>query len=48
MEYRVDFNCVRELWLVGIGKNNFFNFIRASVFLIKFLNRLFYIWIFYI
>jgi len=41
MEYGVDFNRIRELQLVGIRKDNFFNLIRASVLLIKFLSRLF-------
>ena len=41
MEYKVDFNRIKELQLVKIRKDNLFNFIRASVFLIKFLNRLF-------
>ena len=41
MEYRMDFNCIRELQLVGIGGDNLLNFIRASVFLIKFFSRLF-------
>ena len=39
MEYRVDFNRIRELQPVGIRRDNFFNLIRASVLLIKFLNR---------
>jgi len=43
MEYRVDFNYIRELQLVGIRKDNFFNLIRASVLSIKFLSRSFYI-----
>ena len=48
MEYRVDFNCIRKLQLVGVRKNNLFNLIRASVLLIKFLSGLFYIQISYI
>jgi hypothetical protein len=43
MEYRVDFNRIRELQLVGIRGDNLFNLIRASILLIKFLSRLFYI-----
>ena len=43
MEYGVDLNYIRELQLVGIRRDNFFNLIRASVLLIKFLSRLFYI-----
>ena len=39
MEYRVDFNCIRKLQLVDMRRNNFFNFIRVSIFLIKFLSR---------
>ena len=41
MEYKVDFNHIRELQLVKVRGDNPFNFIRASVLLIKFLNRLF-------
>jgi len=41
MEYRVDFNHIRELQLVGIRRDNFFNLIRAGVLLVKFLSRLF-------
>jgi hypothetical protein len=41
MEYGVDFNCIRELQLVGIRRDNLFNLIGASVLLIKFLSRLF-------
>jgi len=41
MEYRVDFNRIRELQLVGIRRDNFFNLIRASVLPIKFFSRLF-------
>jgi len=41
MEYRVDFNRIRELKLVGIRRDNFFNLIRAGVLPIKFLSRLF-------
>jgi len=41
MEYRVDFNRIKEPQLVGIRRDNFFNLIRASVLLIKFLSRLF-------
>ena len=40
MEYRVDFNYIRELQLVGIKRNNLFNLIRFNIFLIKFLSRL--------
>jgi len=43
MEYRVDFNHIRELQLVGIRRDNFFNLIRAGVLLVKFLSRLFYV-----
>jgi hypothetical protein len=43
MEYRVDFNRIRELQLVGIRRDNLFNLIGASVLPIKFLSRLFYI-----
>jgi len=43
MEYRVDFNRIRELQSVGIRRDNFFNLIRAGVLLIKFLSRLFYV-----
>ena len=43
MEYRVDFNCIRELQLVGIRGDNLFDLIRAGVLLIKFLSRSFYI-----
>ena len=48
MEYRIDFNCIRELQLVSIEGNNLLNLIRASILLIKFLSRLFYIQISYI
>jgi len=41
MEYRVDFNRIRELQLVSIRKDNLFNLIRASVLPIKFLSRSF-------
>ena len=41
MEYGVDFNRIRELQLVGIRRDNFFNFIRAGVLPVKFLSRLF-------
>jgi len=41
MEYRVNFNRIRELQLVGIRRDNFFNLIKAGVLLIKFLSRLF-------
>jgi len=43
MEYRVDFNRIRELKLVGIRRDNFSNLIRADVLPIKFLSRSFYI-----
>ena len=43
MEYRVDFNHIREFQLVGIRRDNLFNLIRASVLLIKLLSRSFYI-----
>ena len=43
MEYKVDFNHIGELQLVGIERDNLLNLIRASVFPIKFLSRLFYI-----
>ena len=43
MEYRMDFSRIRELQLVGIRRDNFFNLIRASVLLIKFLSRLFHV-----
>ena len=43
MEYGVDFNRIRELQLVGIRRDNLFNLIRASILLIKFLSRSFYI-----
>jgi len=46
MEYRVDFNRIRELQLVGIRRDNFSNLIRAGVLLVKFLSRLFCIQIF--
>ena len=39
MEYRVDLNRIRELQPVGIRRDNFFNLIRASILLIKFLSR---------
>ena len=39
MEYGVDFNRIKKLQLVGIKRDDFFNLIRASVFLIKFLSR---------
>ena len=48
MEYGVDFNRIRKLQSVGVGGDNLFNLIRASVLLIKFLSRLFYIQISYI
>jgi len=48
MEYGVDFNRIRELQSVGIRRDNLFNLIRASVLLIKFLSRSFYIQISYI
>jgi len=41
MEYRVDFNHIRELQSVGIRRDNFFNLIRAGVLPVKFLSRLF-------
>ena len=41
MKYRVDFNRIRELQLVGIRRDNLFNLIRAGVLPIKFLSRLF-------
>jgi hypothetical protein len=41
MEYRVDFNRIRELQSVGIRRDNLFNLIGASVLLIKFLSRSF-------
>jgi len=41
MKYRVDFNSIRKLQLVGIRRDNLFNLIRASILLIKFLSRLF-------
>jgi len=31
MEYRVDFNYIRELQLIGIIRDNFLNLIRAGV-----------------
>ena len=43
MEYKVDFNYIRELQLVKVRKDNLLNFIRASVLLIKFFSKLFYI-----
>ena len=43
MEYRVDFNRIREPQLVGIRRDNLFNLIRARILPIKFLSRLFYI-----
>ena len=43
MEYKVDFNPIRELQSVSVEKNNFLNLIRASILPIKFLSRLFYI-----
>jgi len=48
MEYRVDFNRIRELQLIGIRKDNFLHLIIAGVLPIKFLSRLFYIQISYI
>ena len=48
MEYKIDFNHIRKLQLVEVRGDDLFNFIRASVLLIKFLSRLFYIWISYI
>ena len=48
MEYGVDFNYIRELQLVDVKGDNFLNLVRASVLLIKFLSRLFYIQISYI
>ena len=43
LTYRIQgrFNRIRKLQLVSIGRDNLFNLIKASVFLIKFLNRLF-------
>ena len=43
MKYKVDFNYIRELQLVKIRGDNFLNFIKASVLLIKFFSKLFYI-----
>ena len=48
MEYRVDFNRIRKLQSVGVGGDNLFNLIRASVLPIKFLSRSFYIQISYV
>ena len=48
MKYRIDFNYIKELQLVGMGGDNLLNLIRASVLPIKFLNKLFYIQISYI
>jgi len=39
MEYKMDFNHIRKLQSVNVGRNNFFNFIRASILPIKFLSR---------
>ena len=41
MEYRVDFNCIRELQLVGVRGDDLLDLIGASVLPIKFLSRLF-------
>ena len=43
MEYGIDFNRIRKLQSVGIKRDDFLNFIRAGVLLIKFLSRSFYI-----
>ena len=43
MEYRVDFNYIKELQLVGIRRNNLFNLIKSNIFLIKFFSKLVYI-----
>ena len=40
MEYGVDFNHIRKLQLVSVGRNNFFDLIRASILPIKNFNRL--------
>ena len=46
MEYRVNFNRIRELQSVKVRGDDLLNFIRASILLIKFFSRLFYIYIF--
>ena len=43
MEYKVDFNYIKELQSVGVRGDDLLNFIRASVLPIKFFSRLFYI-----
>ena len=43
MKYRVDFNRIGELQLVGMGEDNLLNLIQASVLPIKFLSRSFYV-----
>jgi hypothetical protein len=43
MEYGVDFNRIKKLQLVGVRGDDLIYFIRASVLLIKFLSRSFYI-----
>ena len=48
MEYKVDFNYIKKLQPVNMGGDNLLNFIRASILLIKLLNRLFCVQISYI
>jgi hypothetical protein len=48
MEYGVDFNRIRKFQLVGIRRNNLFDFIGASVLPIKFLSKPVYFYISYI